>query len=343
MMNNSRKVNFNESRFKLVILILILGLVFSIVLSISLGTMSISPFDLIKTLLGNGTSSQNIALFTIRIPRIAIAVLVGGALAVSGAILQSVTNNNLAEPGILGITTGSALFVIIYIYMTNGKNYYGITPFTIYTMPVIALLGGVFAAAIIYILAWKKGINSTRLLLMGIAINSGFSAIIIIAQLRFEIKDFNKILMWTSGSIWGSSWSYVFAVTPIILFFICLSFYKSRYLDLFNLGDETSIGLGVNVENERLILIAIAVALAGAATSVAGSVSFVGLMSPHIARKLTGPKHKYLVISSMFIGMILVVVSDTIARNLFAPIELHLGIVVSIIGVPYFIYLMIKE
>ncbi len=337
------KPNYDNKRFIHIILILCFALIGSILVSLNLGTLAISPLDFAKTLLGMGSDNQELALFTIRLPRILIAILVGGALAVSGGILQSVTDNDLAEPGILGISTGAALFVVIYIYLTNGNNYYGMATFAIYTMPLVALLGGFVAAALIYILAWKKGVNSTRLLLMGISINAAFSAIIIVAQLSFDNKDFNTILMWTSGSIWGASWSYVVAVAPIIIIITALSVYKSRYLDAFNLGDEMSSGLGVNVERERLVLIVLAVALAGSATSVAGSVSFVGLMAPHIARQLTGPKHKYLLVTAMFIGMILVVVADMIARNAFAPVELHLGIVISIIGVPYFVYLLLKQ
>ncbi len=330
---------YNKQHF--VCVISILGVLLAIValVSMNLGTLPISPYAFIKTIVGNGTNQQQIALFSIRLPRIVMAILVGEALAVAGTILQSVTNNDLAEPGILGINTGAALFVVIFIYLTNGNNYYGMADFAVYTMPVVALLGGALAAGLIYMLAWKNGIDSTRLLLMGIAINAAFSAMIVVAQLRSSNQDFNTIQMWTSGSIWGSSWRYVVAVSPIIVVFTCLALYKARYLDIFNLGDETSCGLGVHVERERILLILLAVVLAATATSVAGSISFVGLLAPHIARRLTGPRHKYLIVTSMLVGMILVVAADTVARNLFAPIELHLGIVISIIGVPYFLYL----
>ncbi len=328
---------------KKVACILMIILLAAIFLSMNLGTLAISPLEFISTLMGNGTAQSNIAVFTLRLPRLVIAMLVGGALALSGTILQSVTHNDLAEPGILGISAGATLFVVVYIYMTNGNNYYSMPLLSIFTMPFIAMCGGVFAAMLVYLLAWKKGVSPTRILLMGISVNAAFSALVIVMQLKFNIKDFNRILMWTSGSIWGSSWNYVIAVCPIILIVAGITLYKSRYLDAFNLGDETCLGLGIHVEKQRLSLIILSVALAGAATSVAGSISFVGLIAPHIARRLVGPKHKSLLIIAMLVGMILVVVADMIARNLFAPIELYLGIVVSIIGVPYFIYLILKQ
>ncbi len=338
-----RRLGFGSKRFYICLALLLAALLGVILLSLGTGTLSITPAGVWKTLIGQGTKQQTIALMDIRLPRIVIGLLVGAALSVSGAILQSVTGNELAEPGILGISSGSAFFAVVYIYLTNGHNYYSMNAFTIFTMPLISLSGGMLAAGLIYILAWKRGIKPTRLLLMGIAINAFFLSLIIIAQLSFNTKDFNRVLAWTSGSIWGANWRYVWAVAPIILLFLGLALYKSRYLDVFTLGDELSTGLGVRVERQRLILIAFSVVLAGTATAVAGNVAFVGLLAPHMARRLVGPRHKYLVVISSFIGMVLVVVSDIIARYAFAPIELHLGLVVSIIGVPYFIYLMIKE
>jgi iron complex transport system permease protein len=330
-------------RFCLIAVILVLILLTAITLSMTIGTLSMTLPDLLNTLAGRGTRQQEIALYTIRIPRILIAMLVGGALAVSGAILQSVTRNDLADPGILGISSGAALFVVIYIYLTNGGNYYSVPTLTVFTMPLIALAGGLIAAMLIYVLAWRHGMKPTRLLLMGIAVNAAFAALIVMLQITFDVKDFNRVLMWTMGSIWGASQSYVIAVGPALLLLIGLAIYQSRYLDVYTLGDETASELGVNVERRRRLLIGIAAGLAALATAVAGSIAFVGLVAPHIARRLVGPQHKYLLAVALFIGMILVVVSDIIARNLFAPIEIHLGIVISLIGVPYFMYLLLKR
>lgn len=148
-------------------------------------------------------------------------------------------------------------------------------------------------------------------------------------------------MAWTSGSIWGSSWKYVMAILPFIVIFTLLTIYKSRYLDALILGDEVATGLGIEVEKERRKLIIFSVILAGVATSVAGSIAFLGLVSPHIARKLVGPKHKGLIPTAALVGTLILLVGDTIARNIIAPMELPVGIVVAIIGVPYFIYLML--
>ncbi|MBZ9691873.1 FecCD family ABC transporter permease [Clostridium sp. M14] len=337
-------INIDKNkRFTLIIGILMILIITTILIGLNMGSLAIEPSDVIKTLMGQGSKSHEIAIFKLRLPRIVIGILVGTALAIAGTILQGVTKNDLADSGILGINSGAALFVVIYIYIMNGNIYDGISNMTIFTMPIVALSGAIFGAFLIYILAWKNGINSSRLLLIGIGINVAFTSILTIFQLRFTTQEFNRVMAWTSGSIWGASWKYVLAVLPFILIFTLLTIYKARYLDVLNLGDEVATGLGVEVEKERRRLIIYAVILAGVATSVAGSIAFLGLVAPHIARKLVGPKHKKLILTSALVGSLILLIGDTIARNIIAPMELPVGIVVAIIGVPYFIYLMLSE
>ncbi|AIY80267.1 iron ABC transporter permease [Clostridium botulinum] len=337
-------INIDKNkRFTLIIGVLMILIITTILIGLNMGSLAIEPSDVIKTLMGQGSKSHEIAIFKLRLPRIVIGILVGTALAIAGTILQGVTKNDLADSGILGINSGAALFVVIYIYIMNGNIYDGISNMTIFTMPIVALSGAIFGAFLIYILAWKNGINSSRLLLIGIGINVAFTSILTIFQLRFTTQEFNRVMAWTSGSIWGASWKYVLAVLPFILIFTLLTMYKARYLDVLNLGDEVATGLGVEVEKERRTLIIYAVILAGVATSVAGSIAFLGLVAPHIARKLVGPKHKKLILTSALVGSLILLIGDTIARNIIAPMELPVGIVVAIIGVPYFIYLMLSE
>ncbi|NFH70224.1 iron ABC transporter permease [Clostridium botulinum] len=337
-------INIDKNkRFTLIIGVLMILIITTILVGLNMGSLAIEPSDVIKTLMGQGSKSHEIAIFKLRLPRIVIGILVGTALAIAGTILQGVTKNDLADSGILGINSGAALFVVIYIYIMNGNIYDGISNMTIFTMPIVALSGAIFGAFLIYILAWKNGINSSRLLLIGIGINVAFTSILTIFQLRFTTQEFNRVMAWTSGSIWGASWKYVLAVLPFILIFTLLTMYKARYLDVLNLGDEVATGLGVEVEKERRKLIIYAVILAGVATSVAGSIAFLGLVAPHIARKLVGPKHKKLIPTSALVGSLILLIGDTIARNIIAPMELPVGIVVAIIGVPYFIYLMLSE
>ena len=229
------------------------------------------------------------------------------------------------------------------IYFMNGNVYDGINNLTIFTMPIVALTGAIFAASLIYILAWNKGIKSSRLLLIGIGVNIAFTSLLTIFQLKFTTQEFNRVMAWTSGSIWGSNWKYVMAILPFILILMSLTVYKSRYLDALNLGDEVATGLGVEVEKERRKLLIYAVVLSGVATSVAGSIGFLGLVAPHIARRLVGPKHIKLIPTAALIGTLILLVGDTISRNIIAPMEIPVGIVVAIIGVPYFIYLMLAE
>ncbi|MGN2370149.1 iron ABC transporter permease [Clostridium botulinum] len=337
-------INIDKNkRFTLIIGVLMILIITTILIGLNMGSLAIEPSDVIKTLMGQGSKSHEIAIFKLRLPRIVIGILVGTALAIAGTILQGVTKNYLADSGILGINSGAALFVVIYIYIMNGNIYDGISNMTIFTMPIVALSGAIFGTFLIYILAWKNGINSSRLLLIGIGINVAFTSILTIFQLRFTTQEFNRVMAWTSGSIWGASWKYVLAVLPFILIFTLLTMYKARYLDVLNLGDEVATGLGVEVEKERRTLIIYAVILAGVATSVAGSIAFLGLVAPHIARKLVGPKHKKLILTSALVGSLILLIGDTIARNIIAPMELPVGIVVAIIGVPYFIYLMLSE
>ena len=334
----------NKNRKFTIISLILTALIFlMLVISLNTGSSNMSFQDVVKTLIGLGTKNQELVIFKLRLPRIVMAILVGISLAIAGCILQAVTKNDLADSGILGINSGAALFVVMYIYFLNGNVYEGLSDFTIYTMPMVAMLGALFGAFLIYLLAWNKGINSSRLLLMGIGINTAFLALLTVFQLKFTTQEFNRVVAWTNGSIWGATWKYVCIIAPSAVVFGAIAFYKSRYLDVLNLGDEMAVGLGVNVEKERRKLIVVAVVLAGVATSVAGSIAFLGLISPHIARKLVGPAHKKLIIVSALVGAFILLLSDTIARNAFAPLEMPVGLVVSVIGVPYFIYLMIKS
>ncbi|MCC0634991.1 MULTISPECIES: iron ABC transporter permease [unclassified Clostridioides] len=339
-MKNIIKTN---SKTLLVISILMVLIFIAFLVSLNLGSFSIEPMDVIKTFIGQGQRNHEIAIFKLRLPRIIIALLVGSALSTAGVILQGVTKNDLADSGILGINSGAALFVVVYIYLMNGNVYEGMSNLTVFTMPVVALVGALFGAFLIYSLAWKGGINSSRLLLIGIGVNIAFTSILTIFQLKFTTQEFNRVMVWTSGSIWGTSWKYVIAVLPFIVIFMGITMYKAKYIDVLNLGDEVSTSLGVDVEKQRRRLIIYAVILSGVSTSVAGSISFLGLIAPHIGRKIIGPRHKRLIPVSALIGTLLLLVADTISRNILAPIEIPVGIVVSIIGVPYFIYLMLSN
>lgn len=332
-----------KKRFIISLSILSILLICIASLCLSIGTYSISIPDILKTLGGNGSKMQNTAIFSIRMPRILVGMFVGIALSTAGCILQTVTKNDLADSGIIGINAGAAVAAILFIsYQT--KNYYSeLGEFSIYVLPILAIIGAFVAAFFIYILSSKNGIKPKRLLLIGIGVNTGLNAFITFFTFRGGVGDYNRVLIWTSGSLWGSGWSYAKVIIPIVTIVFLLVLYHHKTLDVLHLTDETATGIGVYVEGQRRKLLLFAVILAGTATAFAGNIGFIGLIAPHIARKLVGPFHRYFIIISAFISVNIILIADLVAKNLFSPIEIPVGIVVSIFGVPYFIYLMLKE
>ncbi|TYS59539.1 iron ABC transporter permease [Sutcliffiella horikoshii] len=321
--------------------ILLVLILISFFVSLNMGFIRMAPMDVIKTLIGAGTEKDQLVLFDFRLPRMVIALLIGAGLAVSGAILQGVAQNGLADPGILGINAGAGFAVVLFIYYFQGSTT-SLGTLSIFIMPLAALAGGVIAAFLIYTLAWKKGVTPVRLILVGIGVNAAFGAALIIFQLKMNPNDFMKATIWLSGSIWGTNWKFVLAVLPWILILIPYTIYKARYLNVLNLGDQVATGLGAAVERERRILLLLAVALAGSCVAVGGGIAFLGLVAPHLARRIVGPKHQFLLPATALMGALLLLVADTIGRNILSPSEIPVGIVVSALGAPYFIYLLMK-
>ncbi len=330
-------------RYRVVLAISILTLLTVSVIALMSGSYSISFSNVIQTLIGNGTKAQTIAIMQLRLPRILVAILVGLALSTAGCVLQSITKNPLAEPGIIGINAGAALAIVIFISMRTTAYYSELSLSTVYLMPIVSIVGAFAAAVLIYLLSYRKGIKPIRLILVGIGVNAGINAVITLYQLNMSKGDYNQALTWISGSLWGSSWTYFKMLAPTVIVLLLLILYRSKSLDVLMLGEELATGLGFKVGKETTILLCLAVALSAVATSVSGNIAFLGLLGPHIARKLVGPKHLKLIPVAGFISAALIVVADTASRNLFLPLEIPVGITISIIGVPYFIYLMMRE
>ncbi|MGW8823998.1 iron ABC transporter permease [Paenibacillus sp. JNUCC32] len=334
-MNTTRKIIS-------VSMILLLAIIAVFLVSLNMGTMKIPLAEVVKAFNGTGSEQNYTVLMHFRLPRMVIAILIGAGIAVSGAILQSVSRNALADPGILGINSGAGLAVVLYIFYFQGSSFSsGI--WSVYIMPFAALVGAFLAAFLIYSLAWKQGVTPIRLVLVGIGINAAFGALIIVFQLMMDPNNFMQATIWLSGSIWGASWEYVVAILPWILFLVPWAVFKSQNLNVLNLGDHTAAGLGVTVERERRTLLFISVALAGACVAVGGGIAFLGLVAPHLARKLVGPRHQGMLPVSALLGSLVLLVADMIGKNLMAPSEIPVGLVVSCLGAPYFIYLLIKD
>lgn len=331
-----------ESRKKFLLIILFLFLLIGGTFMISLGTghLPIPPSEVADTLMGRGSERNTLVLFEFRLPRLVIALLIGAGLSVSGAILQSVTQNSLAEPGILGINTGAGFAVVLFFYFSQ-RTMSALGTLSVYALPFAAFAGALLAALLIYVLAWKQGVHSTRLILVGIGVNAGFGAGLTIFQLRMDASDFNRAAIWLSGSIWNAHWTAVWSILPWVSILVPLALYKARTLNILNLGDEVAASLGTAVEKERGSLLVIGVALAGACVSVGGGIAFLGLGAPHIARKLVGGNHQRLLPVASLIGSWLLLLSDIFARNVLASSEIPVGLVVSVLGAPYFIYLLL--
>lgn len=324
-----------------IIALLIMLIIVMFFVSLSTGVIQLAPLDVLKTIVGQGTDRQELILVDFRLPGIVLALLIGAGLAVSGAILQGVTQNDLADPGILGINTGAGLAVVLFIFFFQDTLSVTST-ISAFIMPLFALVGAVFAAFLIYFIAWKDGVNPIRLILVGIGVNAGFSAILIIIQLKMDPENFRQATVWLAGDIWNANWSFVLALLPWILILIPFTLHKANSLNVLNLGDDIAASLGTNVERERRFLLLLAVALAGACVAAGGGIAFLGLVVPHIARRIVGPTHQRIIPISTLVGALLLMLSDMIGKNILAPTEIPVGIIVAILSTPYFIYLLMK-
>lgn len=301
--------------------------------SVLSGAVAIPVSALGDILSGGGDNASRQILLNIRLPRAIVAALVGMNLAVSGAVLQAVMKNPLADPHIIGISSGAGLAGIFVIVLFPALEYL-IVP--------TAFCGAMLAAACIYILAWKNGIRPLRIVLAGVAVSSflgaGISAILVLYSDRVH-----GALMWMVGGLAARSWPHVEIILPYAVIGFMLAVYGARYLNILQLGDDVAKGLGVNVELVRLVFTAIGALLAASAVSVAGLLGFVGLIVPHTVRLLTGSDYRFLIPSSALLGIAVVTYSDTLARVAFAPLELPVGIFMAALGAPFFLFLLRKE
>lgn len=310
------------------------------------GMFDMTITEVLKTMFGLESNPKfQLVIFEFRLPRIIIALLVGIGLAIAGSVLQGITKNDLADPGILGINAGAGAAVSFFMlfFQFNASRADGSQLLNIMMMPIFGLVGGVLAAAIIFVFAYKNGrLDVERLLLTGIAINTGFGALALYITLKMSERDFEMAALWQTGTIYNANWAFIIAMLPWVTLLGIYIYRKKHLLDYFQLEESTIVSLGISIEKEKIKLLLASVGIVSACVSVSGSIGFIGLMAPHIARQLVGVHHKYVVPFSALIGAALLLVSDFIAKTIFAPSELAVGVVVSIIGIPYFLYLLIK-
>lgn len=299
--------------------------------SISIGDFAIPLADVVPALFGHGNESSDFIIHRLRLPRALTAVLVGGSFGLSGAIFQTLARNPLASPDIIGITAGASTAAVAMIVLIGASGF---------AVSISALAGSLLTAAVIYGLAFKRGVSAYRLVLVGVGVAAVLTATTSYLLTRAEIFDVQRATVWLTGSLNGRGWGDVrpVAIAAVTLFPAAIAL--ARPLRALQLGDDTATGLGVAVERNRASLILVAVALVGVATAAAGPVSFVALVSAPIARRLV--KAPVTLVTAAMMGALLLLLSDLAARRVFAPTELPVGIVTGIVGAPYLVWLLAR-
>ena len=314
----------------IIIIIFALMVVVSFLLSNSVGSMKISLKRILEVLKIDDGSPQRLVIWNARLPRTIVAGLVGINLALSGCILQGVMKNPLADPGIIGISAGAGLAGITVLILF---------PHMQMLVPIVAFIGALAAAIMIYALAWKGGIQPIRVILAGVAVSTllgaGISALMV-----FYSDRVHGALMFMNGGLSGRGWDNVLSILPYSIIGVILVLINYEKLNILILGDDIARGLGLSVEKTRLGLTALASLLAASSVAVVGLLGFVGLIIPHTVRLLLGNDYKYLFPGSIFLGAAVVMFCDTFARTVFSPMEVPVGIVMAILGAPFFLILL---
>ena len=307
---------------------LLLGLFF---LHLQAGFHYFTKEHLLAILFFGGTPEERLTVFDFRMVRSILAVLIGMGLAVSGAVFQTISKNELASPSLLGVNAGAALAVMLLIYGSSSATGLGI-----WQQPLAAVVGGALAAALVFFLSHRRVLN-------GIAVTAGLHALQILLLVSLDPTRFQQVNTWLIGSIFGNSWTHVDILFFIVLAGLLFLLANHETLDLLALREETALGLGLRVNRTRFVLLMAAVVLASSCVAVGGSIGFVGLICPHIARRLVGVAHcRYLPVTAL-LGGILLVAADYTARIIIAPDEMLVGLVVSLIGAPYFLYILLRS
>ena len=325
---------------RLIVVTLFILIAVTTIASLGLGYSSVSYDRILPTIFGNGTFKEEFVLFEIRLPRIIITLLAGMALAMSGAILQGLTRNDLADPGIIGINSGAGVGIAVFFlfFPIDAASF-------AYMLPLVAFVGALLTAVLIYLFSYKRGIGlqPVRLILVGIGFSMALSGAMIVIISAAERQKVDFIARWLAGNIWGTDWPFIAALLPWLLILIPFTLYKANRLNLMSLSDPVAIGVGVSIEKERIVLLLTAVALAASAVSVTGGIAFIGLMAPHLAKALIGPRNQLFLPIAVLIGGWLLLFADTIGRNLLEPEGIPAGIMTALIGAPYFVYLLLRK
>jgi len=321
--------------------LLTLGLFVAIVAGTALGAVPLPPSEVIaaigRALRGLPTGLAGTLVIDVRLPRVLLAALVGASLAGAGTLYQALFRNPLADPYILGISSGAGLGAMIALVLTAGA-----TALRFGAVPVAAFAGAMLTMLLVVRLANVRGrLDPTSLLLAGVALSYTLAAVTSFVMVLAR-EQMAAIVYWMMGGFSAATWGYVLMIAPMFVLGVLVPLLSTRELDLMLLGDERAGHLGLSVERFKLVMLAAASLLTAAAVAVAGLIGFVGLMVPHMVRIVLGPDHRRLLPASLLTGAIVLVLADLIARTIIAPIEIPVGIVTAVLGGPFFIWLLVR-
>lgn len=306
-------------------------LVVSIVLASGFGAVSLSVSQVFDGLFNQGDLFARQIVWEIRLPRVLVAALVGGGLAVAGTILQSITRNPLGDPHIFGFSAGAGVVSIALLTLTTG--------YPTQLLPVAAFLGSLMSAAVVFALAWRGGISPIRFALAGVAVAALFTAISTTLIATSDLFT-QAVLSFLAGGLYQVNWDDLWTVLPYTAAAGIVAVIFADTLNILGLGDDAARSLGLRVERTRLLLAALAAVLTGAAVAVAGLIGFVGLVAPHVARFIVGSDERFALPMSALLGALLLVVADIVARLVIAPSEIPVGILTAIVGAPVLLFIV---
>ncbi|RUS47377.1 iron ABC transporter permease [Cohnella sp. AR92] len=323
-----------------VLVTLLLLIVATIIVGLSFGSSALTFDRFLATLFGYGTAKEHLVLFSFRMPRILVTLLAGMALALSGAILQGITRNDLADPGVIGINAGAGVAIsVFFLFVPIDPGNFA------YLLPVVAFAGALLTAAAIYLFSYSResGLQPVKLVLVGVGFALALNGLMVVLISSTDPQKVDFIAKWLAGNIWGADWPFILALLPWLAILLPYTLYKSNALNLLAMDEAVAVGAGVSINRDRLLLLGTAVALAAAAVSVTGGIAFVGLMAPHIAKALVGRRHQHYVPVAVLMGGWLLLFADTVGRHLVEPAGIPVGIMVALIGGPYFLYLLLRK
>lgn len=333
-------INISKKAIKLSALLLGITILM-IFFSLCLGEAMVGPLDVLKSILGIDTGFSSILVTKIRLPRVLVAFFVGASLALSGAILQGVVKNDLASPDILGVVNGGSVGALVFLTIFIDPKNNSLTTSILY-MPIFTFIFS-FIALMCILLINGKSSSTNKLIIIGIGVSAIAKAITNILIINGPIIFIKEATTWITGSIYGANWTHAILIMVIFSIFATLTLILIKDLNLHQLEDEVVIVLGNKLHKSRIILLGISAALAAGAVTIGGGISFVGLIAPHIARKLVDSKFENVIPLSILIGGIITLLADFVSKWLFYPQDLPIGIFTAFIGAPYFIYLLVKK